>query len=337
MRASLMGRAAAGVLALALQISLGFIEPALAERPSVIPGALPGAVPGHRYTAAQLDAEKAAVLALDNARLVAWRKGDVGKLDPILAVDATFIDGLASGADQSLSRAQFLARVKSNHLSKTVAVSDRAVRTFGIEDDVAVVNGILKDSKNAADTGSIYTAIYLRKYDNSWELARYQVSPMQNIPQGPAESSPAQPWSADSLSASELRVMEILRRHFGAMARRDNDEMEKTIGDEFWYIRAATALGVQRGKAEYMALKKVSTGAPELVSLDKPDIQFYGQYGEVAVVTGIRRDATGGAIYGPNFKPQWRSVSYYTAVVFRPDTTNNDWFLEHYHASHLRP
>ncbi|MEI9963439.1 MAG: nuclear transport factor 2 family protein [Caulobacteraceae bacterium] len=250
--------------------------------------------------------------------------------------DAKFIDGFATGDDQLADKARFLERIKAAPPPRTMQDSDRNVRTFGVEDDVAIVNGSVKDSANASDPGGIYTAIYLRNWDKSWSLARYVVSPILSDPFSP-ERTPAEPWSPDALSASQLRVMEVLRQHFDAMARRDNAALEKTIGDDFWYIRGGAPGGNQHGKAEYMAFKKTNTGAPEMVAIDKPDIQFYGNYGEVAVVTGVRRDATGGAVFGSDFKPKWRTVAYYVAVVLRPSTRSNLWLLEHYHAAFMRP
>ena len=277
------------------------------------------------------------ILALDKARFEAWKAGDFDKFAEAVGPDFIGIDGNGAPGAQRLEHDAFLAYAKAARPASTVTLEQTA-RVLGFEQDVAVVQGTLKDSAggkgNGAGSGSgaIYSAVYARVLDD-WQLVRFIISPLT-----PADPPPAPPpgpaWSIDEFSPTQAHIIGVMRDSFQELAVHDTAGMENTLDDTYVDIHGNGLKDY--GKAAYIQARiPVPKQTPGLIGLEKPNIESFGNYGDVVVIDGIRRDATAGAIYGTDFTPPWRNVVYYMAVVRRLGHHINDWRLTLYHATYV--
>jgi hypothetical protein len=311
--------------------------PAGASTPRQRPTPPADRVPGSfsQYGAKDQATFREAVLKADRERIAALRAGNTKKLDDMYAFDLIAINGPAGTGQQYLDKAQFLALAK-HKLPTTVDLSEQDARLFGAVSDLAIVNGVLKDNAIADDPGIIYTAIYVRQIaDGTWQLARYLDSTRARLPFPPAPPVTGPNWTTEGLGESQLLAVGALHDYLDELARRDVRGMEKTLGDSYWEIHATSGSDIQRGKEEFLNTRRTALGAPELIGMDQPDLQLISNYGDVGVIVGVRRDATGGAVYGREYTPVWRNVAYYVAVVDQAGLKSKTWRLEHYHATYV--
>jgi hypothetical protein len=323
--------------------------PAIGEQPAA--QIAPPAAGDRHGTDADRDAARAAareaVLHLDQARFNAWQKGDIGKFGQAVAPDFVGIDGDGAPGKQIMTKADYLAYARAQRPAQTVVLSGNRALLFGFESDVAIVQGELGPDSSATGAGSgvgdFYSAIYVQDImDGSWQLCRLMLSPLKVTLPPPPAPPPAPNWSIDDFSKTQSLVVQVLHDFFVAMDNHDINGMQRILDDNYIEIHGN---GIRQfGKQEYLVSKSLSGGFPGLIGLDKPDVQFYGNYGDVAIIQGVRRDSDAGAIYGSDFTPHWRNVAYYIAVLQRSCAGStascarqhkdpNEWRLALYHAT----